>query len=229
MAKYWAAVVRQLEEAHAAWRHARVLEEAYALLALASWARIIEEYHGGREIAGVWASRLQSLQASRRSGARPSTGRTPGMAVPTSRPWSLVLVPEPRPLQVVGGGVGAVPVHRNSPTSAVIAAAAGPVRFRRPHRSFHLTSATEGLLLPLSRALRASLGQPGLLSDGAAFFFRVRGCLLGLAPLLLDAWRLCTREAQTPAISLPPWYSSMKRSHEAKARRARRGGLFGVK
>ena len=58
MAEHWAAVERQLEEAHAARCHARVLEDA----ALASWDRFIDEYHCGREIARVWASRVQSLQ-----------------------------------------------------------------------------------------------------------------------------------------------------------------------
>ena len=58
MAQHWATVERQFEEAHAVRRRARALEDA----ALASWDRYLEDFHCGREIAGVWTSRVQYLQ-----------------------------------------------------------------------------------------------------------------------------------------------------------------------
>ena len=61
MPGHWAAVERQLEEAHTARRHARDLEDAD----LASSARYLDEYYCGREIANVWTSRVQSLQEER--------------------------------------------------------------------------------------------------------------------------------------------------------------------
>ena len=61
MAGRWATVEQQFEEAHAARRQARALEEA----ALASWDRYLEDFHCGREIRGVWASRVQYLQVER--------------------------------------------------------------------------------------------------------------------------------------------------------------------
>ena len=61
MAERWASVERQFEETHAARRQARALEDT----ALASWDRYLEDFHCGREIAGVWTSRVQYLQEER--------------------------------------------------------------------------------------------------------------------------------------------------------------------
>ena len=61
MGKRWAAVEQQFEAAHAARRQARALED----VALVSWDRYLEDFHCGREIAGVWSSRVQYLQEER--------------------------------------------------------------------------------------------------------------------------------------------------------------------
>ena len=73
MVECWATVEQQFEEAHAARRQARALEDT----ALASWDRYLEDFHCGREITG---ERRKGGQARRRGeprrGSRGDAGST---------------------------------------------------------------------------------------------------------------------------------------------------------